>query len=51
MLFFGLLFGVLVILRIIWGFVGTKYSGFKDFELKGLLPTLKACYKPNTKTS
>ena len=40
--FFGSLFGVLVILRIIWGFVGTKYSRFKDFELKGLFAYLKS---------
>lgn len=43
--FFGSLFGMLVILRIIWGFIGTKYSRFKDFELKGLFAYLKNALK------
>ena len=43
--FFGALFGVLVVLRIVWGFVGTKYSRFKDFELKGLFAYFKSVFK------
>ncbi|TEY03036.1 cytochrome b/b6 domain-containing protein [Campylobacter sp. US33a] len=32
----GVLFFAIIAFRIIWGFVGTKYSLFKDFQFKGL---------------
>lgn len=37
---FGILFGAGVLLRIIWGFVGTKYSRFWDFNFRGILEYL-----------
>ncbi len=40
--FFGILFGVAVLLRIIWGFVGTKYSRFCDFEWRGVFDYFKS---------
>ncbi len=33
---FGVIFGVAIIFRIIWGFIGTKYSKFSDFKFSGL---------------
>ena len=29
---FGILFALLFVIRIIWGFIGPKYSKFKDFN-------------------
>ena len=36
----GVLFGAGVILRVIWGFIGTKYSRFWDFNYRGILEYL-----------
>lgn len=36
----GVLFGAGVILRVIWGFVGTKHSRFRDFQYRGILEYL-----------
>ncbi|CUU90380.1 nickel-dependent hydrogenases B-type cytochrome subunit family protein [Campylobacter hyointestinalis subsp. hyointestinalis] len=33
---FGVVFGVAVIFRIVWGFIETKYSKFSDFKFSGL---------------
>ena len=33
----GAIFGVAVIFRIIWGFIGTKHSRFWEFNFKGIL--------------
>ena len=33
----GVLFLLGICFRIFWGFIGTKYSRFKDFEYKGIL--------------
>ncbi len=34
---FGVVFGVAVIFRIVWGFIGTKHSKFSDFKFHGLM--------------
>lgn len=34
---FGVIFGAAVVFRIVWGFIGTKYSKFSDFKFKGLI--------------
>lgn len=34
---FGVIFGVAIVFRIVWGFVGTKYSKFSDFKFQGLI--------------
>ena len=36
----GVLFGAGVILRVLWGFVGTKHSRFRDFQYRGILEYL-----------
>ena len=36
----GVLFGAGVILRVIWGFIGTKHSRFWDFNYRGILEYL-----------
>lgn len=36
-IFFGALFAVAIVLRIVWGFVGTKHSRFADFPYRGVL--------------
>lgn len=33
---FGALFGVALIFRIVWGFIGTKFSKFSDFDFRDL---------------
>lgn len=38
----GLVFGGAVGLRIVWGFVGSRYSVFRDFEYRGVLEYLKS---------
>ena len=34
---FGVIFGVAIVFRIVWGFIGTKYSKFSDFKFQGLI--------------
>ncbi|MBF7067376.1 cytochrome b/b6 domain-containing protein [Campylobacter volucris] len=46
---FGVLFGVVVFFRIIWGFVGTRYSLFKDFNFKGVKEYLISILKDKKK--
>lgn len=41
---FGILFGAGVLLRIIWGFVGTKHSLFWDFKFRGILEYLRSIF-------
>lgn len=40
--FCGLIFFIAVILRAIWGFVGTKYSRFCDFNFRGVIAYLRS---------
>ncbi|WP_163280201.1 cytochrome b/b6 domain-containing protein [Campylobacter fetus] len=37
---FGVVFGVAIAFRVIWGFIGTKYSKFSDFKFKGIMEYL-----------
>ncbi len=41
---FGILFGAGVLLRIVWGFVGTKHSLFRDFNFRGILEYLLSIF-------
>lgn len=33
-IYFGICFGIIVIFRLFWGIIGTKYTKFKDFNFK-----------------
>ncbi|EJB7570049.1 cytochrome b/b6 domain-containing protein [Campylobacter fetus] len=41
---FGIVFGVAIAFRVIWGFIGTKYSKFSDFKFKGIMEYLLPTY-------
>ena len=41
---FGIVFGVAIAFRVIWGFIGTKYSKFNDFKFKGIMEYLLPTY-------
>lgn len=40
----GLVFGVALLWRIVWGFVGTKFSRFADFHLSGVFGYLRSIF-------
>lgn len=41
---FGVMFLALLLLRIIWGLIGTKHSRFKDFHFKGVFSYLLSIF-------
>ncbi|CUU87943.1 DUF4405 domain-containing protein [Campylobacter hyointestinalis subsp. hyointestinalis] len=41
---FGVVFGVAVIFRIVWGFIGTKHSKFSDFKFYGLMAYFRSFF-------
>ncbi len=48
-IFFGMLFATAVVLRIVWGFVGTKHSRFVDFPYREIWSYLDSIFGAKTR--